>query len=109
MLIIHSNLIPFAGYKCCNICGIIFVRKGANVSERDLRHEKIHTKQILETLVIGFYLWYLTEWLIRVLFTKDALKHSAYKNIGFEREAYAYDAQSDYLEHREHYKWMDFI
>nr|DAU35071.1 MAG TPA: hypothetical protein [Caudoviricetes sp.] len=35
---------------------------------------------------IGFYLWYIIEYLIRLIMYRDT--KLAYKNISFEREAY---------------------
>lgn len=72
-------------------------------------HESIHSMQQREMLYVFFYVWYLAEWLIRVLFTKHRFSKDAYRNISFEREAYKYDAQSDYISSRKHYHWIHFL
>jgi len=100
-MIIYNSILPFAGYKLINICGLIFARKKANVTEVDINHEKIHTKQILELLIIGFYICYVLEWIYRTVFHK--YEKSAYKEISFEKEAYANERNLNYLKERKHY------
>lgn len=109
MIIIKNNIIPFKGFSAMSFCGLLFVRKGSKITEELLMHEEIHLKQQKEMLFIGFYLWYLTEWIFRVLFTKDRFSHRAYKNICFEQEAYLFDSQSDYMNTRKAFRWVDFL
>ena len=108
MKIIYNNLIPFKGFVAINLFGVLFVRKEYVdiFSEADERHERIHTKQMLECGIIGFYLWYVIEWLIRVLVSKDAFSHKAYRNISFEKEAFSYMGKENYIENRKHYVWL---
>ena len=84
MKIIRNKYIPFQGYKAINLFGILFVRGNAVINERTIRHETIHTAQMKEMLYIFFYLWYIFEWIIRLF-----MKGNVYRNISFEREAYA--------------------
>ncbi len=63
-----------------------------------LNHEKIHLKQQLELLIIPFYIWYLGEFLFRLFQYKNS--YLAYKNISFEKEAYANEKQLNYLKKR---------
>ncbi len=63
-----------------------------------LNHEKIHLRQQLELLIIPFYLWYVAEYLLRLVQYRN--KHKAYRNISFEREAYAHEKDLDYLKER---------
>ncbi len=72
-----------------------------------MNHERIHLRQQLELLVLPFYIWYGVEYLLRLLQYKD--RHKAYRNIGFEREAYANEANLEYLKDRNLWKFMDFI
>lgn len=58
MKIIVNNIIPPKGFAGINIFGVLFVRKGVVVSERMIRHETIHTKQMKELLDISFYIIY---------------------------------------------------
>jgi hypothetical protein len=72
-----------------------------------LNHESIHIRQQLETLIIIFYLWYGIEYLIRWILTDSRME--AYKNISFEREAYANQHDKDYIKNRPlwaHLNWL---
>lgn len=100
MKIIYNKIIPFPGYKAINLFGIIFARRSLN--EIDINHESIHTAQMKELLYIGFYIWYLIEWL--VLLFKD--KKTAYKNIRFEKEAYDHEQDLNYLTYRPKYNYI---
>lgn len=105
--IIFNNVIPFRGYKAITIWPFVFVRskyEDGGMSDKDIRHETIHLRQQAELLVVFFYIWYICEWLIR-LFQKG----NAYRNISFEREAYANEADENYLTHRKHYAWIHYI
>lgn len=101
MIIIRNKIIPFEGFKAINLFGILFVRENANIDDRTINHEEIHTAQMKEMLYIFFYLWYLIEWLIR-LFGKG----NAYRKISFEKEAYNNENDETYLTKRKHYNWL---
>lgn len=110
MCIVKNNILPLKGFKAINICGIIFVRKNVQLKAVDLNHEKIHSKQIFEMLIIFFYLWYLFEWLFRFLFTKDRFSIKAYKHISFEKEAYYNQDDLNYIEwSRKPYDWFKYL
>lgn len=104
---IINRLIPFRGFTAINLFGLIFVRKGMTFTEVDLRHERIHTRQMLELLVVPFYLIYIIEWLVRLILTRHPLR--AYLSISFEREAYAHQSDPDYLRHRRPYAWLKYL
>ena len=106
MFIVENDVIPFPGYKAMNICGILFVRRGATMKPVDINHEEIHTKQMLEMLIIFFYLWYVIEWLIRFFFSKDKFTHKAYRNVWFEQEAYKNEDNLGYINERKHFAWL---
>ena len=102
--IIYSKYLPFKGFRAINLFGIVFARKEqAELSRQIINHELIHTRQMLELMVIGFYVWYVTEWIIKWIIYKD--RFAAYRNIGFEREAFDNDRNLDYLKYR---KWYGF-
>lgn len=107
MKVVYNNIIPFKGYKAINLFGILFVRKGAILKDRDLNHEAIHTAQIKEMLYIFFYLWYAVEWIIGLIEYRNA--HTAYRNISFEYEAYVNENNSNYLTTRESYAWYKYL
>ena len=104
MKVIYNNIIPFNGFKCINLFGVLFVRKGYSISEKDNNHESIHTAQMKEMLYVFFYLLYFMEWIVR-LFGKG----NAYRNISFEREAYDNDGNPGYLNQRRKFAWMDYL
>ena len=82
MITYRNNFLPVKGFSAFNFCGVIlFVRKEVVITERLKNHEKIHTRQMIELLVVLFYLWYLFEWLVKLF--KHRLQ--SYNNVSFER------------------------
>lgn len=77
-------------------------------AERSLiNHERIHLRQQLELLVIPFYLLYLLHYLINLVRYHN--HYQAYLHICFEREAFTFEQQLDYLQQRKWYSWIRFI
>jgi len=108
MKIIYSNYLPVKGFRAINLFGIVFARKEhRKLDHRVLRHESIHTRQMLELCIVGFYAWYLTEWMVRWMLCRD--RYTAYRNIGFEREAYANDGNQHYLRQRKRYAFTRYL
>lgn len=112
MKIIRNNIIPFKGFVAINLFGIVFVRKDYEFRsiadyQRMLVHEGIHTKQMQELLFVPFYVWYLLEWLVRLVMYRD--RHKAYRNIGFEREAYVNQYNWGYNKERKRYAFIQYI
>ena len=68
-----------------------------------VNHEKIHLRQQLEMLVIPFYIWYFTEWLIK------GADNQAYRNISFERESFGNEENLSYLRTRKPYSWIKYL
>lgn len=98
---------PLRGFAAINLCGLILVRKDMKFTDDDLRHERIHTRQMLELLILPFYLWYAIEWLVRLVQTRSPLR--AYSRIAFEREAYSNQSSPDYLKRRRPYAWVSIL
>ena len=112
MIIWKNKLIPFKGYKIFNSLGLIlFVRSDAKtpVTEININHEKIHSAQMLETLWIGFYLWYVIEYLCIWISKKYNKQNHRYHDVSFEEEAHNNDTNLDYLKTRKHYAWLKYI
>ena len=63
-----------------------------------LNHERIHYRQAVELLVVGFYLLYLVEFLVRYLQHRN--RQQAYYRISLEREAYQHERDLGYLSQR---------
>lgn len=72
-----------------------------------VNHEKIHLKQQLEMLILPFFIWYFSEYLVRLIQYKN--KDLAYRNISFEREAYANEKDLNYLKNRKFYQFLHYI
>lgn len=105
MWIIYNKFLPRRNFFAINLFGVIFVRKDwrkLNPVERN--HEYIHTLQQRELLFVGFYLWYVLEWLFRLILHRNATK--AYFAIRFEQEAYAHQSELNYVSKRKHYNWL---
>lgn len=68
-----------------------------------LNHERIHLRQQAELGVVLFYVWYILEYLIRRL--QYGQHYKAYRNISFEREAFANEENLSYLKSR---RWWTF-
>lgn len=112
MKIIYNNIIPFKGFIAINLFGVIFTRKkyktylnNSNGFNHVINHELIHTAEMKELLYIGFYIWYLIEWIIRLFANIKHLK-KAYYQIKFEKEAYKHQYDKNYLKTRKHYSWI---
>lgn len=104
MKIIESSIIPFKPYKSINLFGLVFHRRSASpMTQTDINHEAIHTAQQQELLFVGFYLWYVIEWLVRLVMYRDQSR--AYRSILFEQEAYGHQSEVDYLAHRKWWAW----
>ncbi len=105
MKIIRNKLLPPKGYVAIMVLGFILAREDVDISPRTLRHEVIHKKQMYEMMILLFYVWYGIEYFVRLCVYRNHRK--AYRNISFEREAYANDHHIIY--EREPYAWLDYI
>ena len=106
--IIVNKIIPFGSYSTINIFGILFTKhKKGILTNKTVNHELIHTAQMKELGYIGFYLWYVIEYLFIRLFHKK--QGDAYGDVSFEEEAYANDRNVTYLQNRKHYSWLKYL
>ena len=126
---IVNNIIPFEGFIALTVFPFIFVRKDEEkkfdkVAEN---HESIHGEQQIEMGVVGvmlsvalhlitmsywsfllvglYFWWYLIEWSLRSLFGTG----NAYRNISFEREAYANEKDFEYTYFRTLFAWLGYM
>lgn len=105
MKIVYNRILPWHGFSCINLFGIIFARKGCVLDERVLNHERIHTAQMKELLYVGFYIWYFVEWLLELFHYGT----TSYHTNTFEREAYSNDDNLDYLNDRPRFAWWKYL
>ena len=108
-IVIKNSRLPkllswFMDVKGITLFPFIFIKGEGN--DRLIRHETIHIKQYAETLVLGFLIIYLWDFIHG--FVKYRNYDDAYRSIRFEREAYSFDADLHYLKYRESYAWRKF-
>ncbi len=104
---IYATRLIRKGYVGFAFWPFIFLRNRECATESTLNHERIHLHQQREMLLIPFYIWYLTEYLVR-RFQYDSWRE-AYFNISFEREAFSNECDMGYLERRRFWGWTAFL
>ena len=107
MYLVSKFLVP-KGYVAITLFPVIILKN--KYLKKDvvlLNHEKIHLRQQIELLIIGFYIWYVVEFLIRIL--KYKTWSEAYLNISFEREAYQNENNLDYLKSRSLFTFFRYL
>ena len=92
---------------CVNIFGTLWVRSSKSLNVTLVNHEMIHTAQQHELGYVFFYIFYLIEWLFRLLILRNVKK--SYRAISFEREAYANANNLEYLKARKHFSWVKYF
>lgn len=105
MRIFRCRLVP--KHYCVNLFGTIWVRDSSWIDMYVVNHERIHTAQQRELLFIFFYIFYVVEYLVRLVIYRS--HHKAYMNISFEREAYSYGHELSYLSRRRNFAWIKHI
>jgi len=107
LLIVTKYLIP-KGYRGLAVFPFVFVKYGVDKENKIfVNHEKIHLRQQLELLIIPFFIWYFIEYLVRLAQYKNA--DLAYRNISFEREAYANELNLAYLRKRSFLRFLHYL
>lgn len=108
MKIIYCKYFPLKPYKAIALLKWIIVREAAKerFTQFDYNHECIHYAQEKELWYIGFYLLYLFEFLLGLLYFFNWNK--AYRNISFEMEAYEHQYEVNYLQCRKRFAWRKF-
>ena len=108
MIVIASKYLVPKGYIAITLFPYIFLRhKKLKEDTILMNHERIHLCQQAELLVVFFYIWYIAEYLLRLI--KYANHADAYRNISFEREAYTHESHNNYLTNRPLWSFLKFI
>jgi hypothetical protein len=96
----------FYSIEGCTFWPYIFINKELQDKRKELviNHERIHFKQQEELLVLFFYFIYGLNWFINFLWCWNSDK--AYRRIVFEKEAYKYENDPDYIKNRKPYAWL---
>ena len=106
MIIIYNKVLPIGRkFYAINLCGVLFAKGPCD--KYVINHESIHTEQIKELLVVGFYLWYILEWIYKAIRYRGFYK--GYEAISFEREAYANDRNLDYIRSRRRFAFRRYL
>lgn len=108
MWYIVSNKILFGGFRGITLFPFIIMNKESlKTNKTFINHEKIHYWQQVELLVLPFFVWYVLEYLFRLIQYRKPME--AYRNISFEREAYANQSNLNYLKERKVYSFLKYI
>lgn len=93
-------MIPFPGFSAMMLFGVVFARRRARpLSVVTINHEAIHGAQARDCGgYFAYYLRYFGQW----------MKYG-YRAMPFEREAYAYERDIDYLKTRPAKNWSQFV
>lgn len=106
-LIVSKYLLP-KGFRGLTAFPFVFLKYRQDKENLIfINHEKIHLRQQLEMLVIPFFIWYFLEYLIRLLQFRN--RDLAYRNISFEREAYAHELELGYLKKRSFFRFVKYL
>ena len=122
MIQVKNKVIPFGSFKALAAWPFIFIRSDKKFTDEDVRHERIHGRQQVEMLLVGFYVAYLICWLIELVrCARDKRRGQAEPNcrqrkylnrvehsIIFEREAYTEDSSATYLYKRRFSAWIKY-
>jgi len=107
ILIVFKYLTP-KGFRGLTFFPFVFLtNKDDKLNAVFVNHEKIHIRQQIEFLILPFYIWYLLEYLFRLVQYQD--KKKAYFNISFEREAYRNEKDLGYLKSRSFWKFLKYL
>ncbi|WP_298498190.1 hypothetical protein [uncultured Algibacter sp.] len=107
MIFISKYLVP-KGYTGITIFPFVFLKsKNLKGNQALINHEKIHLRQQLELLVIPFYVFYIVEFLVRLIQYRNW--QIAYRNISFEREAYTNQLSLNYLKQRTFWSFLNYL
>lgn len=105
MRIIYNRHFPFGRFYAINLFGVVISKSHmGKLSSREINHEYIHTLQQREMLYVGFYVWYVLEWLWWLGRYRNLYR--AYHRISFEREAYDHEKELEYKQTRRHFAWL---
>jgi hypothetical protein len=99
--------ITFGFASAITLFPLVLIGPGARLSRRLVVHERIHLRQQAEMLVLPFYIVYGAEYLLRLFYYRN--QYLAYRNLSFEREAYANDGTTHYLDRRPFWAWLRYL
>ena len=109
MKVIYTRNFPPGNFHGINLFGIVFVqRRWGKFLPHEVTHEMVHTYQQRELLFILFFLLCLLEYLVRLVQYRFNT-FEAYRNISFEREAFAHERDPKYFSQRKPFAWIHYL
>lgn len=107
ILVVSKFLIP-KGYRGLTFFPFVILKYKTGKSDLELiNHEFIHIRQQLELFILPFYFLYFLNLGINFLKYKDI--KVAYRNIIFEKEAYANENDLNYLKKRPFWNFLKYF
>ena len=95
-------------FSALTVFPFIFLKDASHKHNNALiNHEKIHLRQQIEMLWLPFFIWYAVEFIIKLIRYRQWMK--AYHAVGFEREAYRYEHDTEYLKRRKPFAFLGYI
>lgn len=108
MIVLVNKYFPGKGFAGITLWPFVILKEEAYRKDKVLlNHERIHYKQQAELLVLPFYLWYCIEFLIKYPLYRNF--YLTYRNLSFEREAYAYEKDLSYCSKRKFWGFLSFL
>ena len=108
MIVLVNKFILAKGFKGISLWPFVILKHKALAEDPVfMNHERIHLSQQIELLILPFYLWYTLEFLLRWYQFKNG--YLAYRNISFEREAYANESDLNYVRKRHLWNFTDYL
>lgn len=89
------------------IVGPFVFTGGKEIAEHTIRHGEIHWRQQIELLIVGWYIWYVLEYIYKFWLFQDPFE--AYNKLSFEIEARGYENNPYYLGYRTLWAWTNYI
>lgn len=86
---------------------MILREKAFTNDEVIMNHELIHHRQQVELLILPFYFFYLLNYAVNRFRYRG--HYAAYRNIIFEREAYAKESDMKYLKQRKSFAFCQYF
>jgi hypothetical protein len=108
MILIVNKYLLAKGFRGVSIWPFVVMKDKRTAQDPIfINHERIHLKQQLELLILPFYIWYVVEFFFRYLQVKNFLL--AYRNISFEREAYANETDFNFVRKRKFWNFRKYL
>lgn len=101
MIVIRSNWFHFKGRSLCLFPFVL--TKKCFVGTVEMNRNKIRYRQQAETLIILYYMWYVVNWLICLVYGESR------KSISFEREIDTNEDNFEYVKTRKLWAWRNYI